>query len=96
MDPTFPYAGKVRIPPKEFQLRTRIEDSTRDSVNARHVEQWETDTPYLTANIPQLVKSVNSIQDSIDIIKGTSLPNYKIANVSYYDMMPINTRTDTR
>jgi len=96
MDPTFPYAGKVRIPPKEFQLRTRIENSTHDSINARHVEQWETDTPYLTDNIPQLVKSVQSIPDSIDLIKGYAPPSYKIANISYYDMMPINTRTDTR
>ena len=96
MDPTFLYAGKVRIPPKQFQLRTRIENSSRDVVNARKVEQWETDTPDLTHNIPQLTKSVNSIPDSIDIIKGYAPPNFKIANVAYYDMMPINTRTDPR
>ena len=98
MDPTFPYAGKVRIPPKEFQLRSRIENSTRDSANARHVEQWETDTPSLTNNIPQLVKSIQSPQESLDVIKGYAPPSYKtkIANVPYYDMMPMNTRTDAR
>ena len=33
MDPTFPYAGKVRVPPKEFLLRSRIETNTKDWVN---------------------------------------------------------------
>ena len=99
MDPTFPYAGKVRIPPKEFQLRSRIENSTRDSANARHVEQWETDTPSLTNNVPQLVKSIQSIQslpEPIDVVKGYSPSSYKISNIPYYDMMPMNTRTDAR
>ena len=94
MDPTFPYAGKVRIPPKEFQLRSRIENSTRDSANARHVEQWETDTPSLTNNVPQLVKSIQSLPESLDVINGYAPP--KTANIPYYDMMPMNTRTDAR
>jgi hypothetical protein len=53
MDPTFPYAGNVRIPPAQFHLRTRIEKSTRDFTNAKQFEHWQTDTPSLTNNYPK-------------------------------------------
>ena len=95
MDPTFPYAGVVRIPPKQFQLRTRIENSTRDSQNARRVEQWETDVPDLTNNIPTLVPS-KEIGQSFDIVKGNIIKNYKIKDIPYYDMNPINTRREQK
>ena len=95
MDPTFPYAGKVRIPPTQFQLRTRIENSTRDSQNAKRVEQWETDTPYLSNNIPKIQHNHNNIiGQSFDIITNRFIPNYKIQEIPYYDMNSINTRTD--
>lgn len=95
MDPTFPYAGAVRIPPKQFQLRNRIENSTRDSQNARRVEQWETDVPDLTNNIPTLIPSKNQkVGESFDIVRNKMLINYKIKDVPYYDMNPLNTRTD--
>ena len=54
MDPTFQYAGKTRIPPTEFQLRARIEPSTRDWVNAKEFEHWQTDVPDFTYNMPKL------------------------------------------
>jgi len=54
MDPTFQYAGKVRIPPKQFQLRARIETATRDTVNAKHFEHWQTDTPDFSYNYPKI------------------------------------------
>jgi hypothetical protein len=91
MDPTFPYAGKVRIPPKQFQLRNRIENSTRDSQNARRVEQWETDVPDLTNNIPT---NREKIGESFDILNNKMMINYKIKEVPYYDMNPTNTRRD--
>lgn len=54
MDPTFQYAGKVRIPPKQFQLRARIEPSTRNTTNTKQYEHWQTDTPDFTYNYPKL------------------------------------------
>ena len=54
MDPTFQYAGNVRIPPKQFQLRARIEPSTRDWVNAKEFEHWQTDVPDFTYNMPKI------------------------------------------
>ena len=149
MDPTFPYAGKVRIPPKQFQLRNRIENSTRDWVNAKQFEHWQTDTPSLTNNFPKMVyakgriyENVNdrpigyssmsdeenlkmsqqyygvtntsnlsyknpesdrapsyarkTIETSIDPVTGYKQPNYKLTNIPYYDMEPMNTRGDAR
>jgi len=97
MDPTFNYAGKVRIPPKQFQLRARIETMTRDTVNAKQFEHWQSDTPNYTQNYPKIQKSPNQlIPDSFSIEKGYSEPNYKIKNIVYNDMAPMNTRTDAR
>ena len=96
MDPTFPYAGKVRIPPKQFQLRNRIENSTRDWVNAKQFEHWQTDTPNLTNNRPKITNPAQIIPSSFDIEKGYTPPNYNIADIPYYDMEPINTRGDAR
>ena len=84
MDPIFPYAGKVRIPPKQFQLRTRIENSTRDFVNAKQFEHWQSDTKDYTNQRPK-----RSILDSIKI-------KIDSAMIPYMDMEPINTRTDAR
>lgn len=146
MDPTFAYAGKVRVPPKQFLLRSRIETNTKDWVNAKQFEHWQTDVPDFTYNYPKLqyakgrmyetiydrpigysrmtdeedrklskeiygnsnisYKNPESdrrptynrepIEQSIDIATGYKQPNYKITNIPYDDMMPINTRTDSR
>ena len=99
MDPTFPYAGKVRIPPKEFQIRSRIERSTRDWVNAKQFEHWQTDTPSLTNNKPKLVNLNSNLYSNLntfDIAKGDFIPNYSSSNIPYSDMDPINTRGDKR
>jgi hypothetical protein len=45
MDPTFQYAGPNRLPRKEFLLQTRLETFTRDTVNAKQFEHWQTDGP---------------------------------------------------
>jgi len=54
MDPTFQYAGGVRIPPKQFQLRNRIEHNTKDMVNLNTYKHIETDVPDFTYNFPKL------------------------------------------
>ena len=84
MDPVFPYAGNVRIPPKQFQLRTRIENSTRDWVNAKQFEHWQEDTKDLTNHVPKR----NIVSESKH--------SYKTGIIPYMDMEPINTRGDAR
>ena len=54
MDPTFQYAGGVRIPPKQFQLRNRIERNSKDMVNLNTYKHIETDVPDFTYNFPKL------------------------------------------
>lgn len=41
------YAGKPHLPPPTMQIRSRKETSTRDTVNARQFEKWQTDGPSL-------------------------------------------------
>jgi hypothetical protein len=45
MNEPFLYAGVPHIPPPIMQLRVRKEVSTRDAVNARHFEKWQSDPP---------------------------------------------------
>lgn len=52
MNEPFLYAGEPRIPPPSMQIRTRKEPATKDTVNARFFEQWQTDAPHLTTNRP--------------------------------------------
>jgi hypothetical protein len=66
MDPTFPYAGKVRIPPSQFLLRNRIEKSTRDFTNAKQFEHWQTDVPDFTYNYPKMVYSKGRMYENVN------------------------------
>ena len=50
MNEPFLYAGQPRIPPPSMQLRSRKEGSTRDTVNARFFEQWQSDGKQLVVN----------------------------------------------
>lgn len=93
MDPTFQYAGKVRIPPKEFQLRARIEDATRNTVNIKHYDHWRDDTPDFTLNIPK--KSGLRVNE-VNILTGYEEPVEITVDIPYMDMAPMNTRTDSR
>jgi hypothetical protein len=45
------FAGPVRIPPENFQPRVRKEVNTRDTVNARHVEDWNARVPIQQSEI---------------------------------------------
>lgn len=42
---SFQYAGPLRIPGEKFQVRSRKEVSTKDSVNSRFVETWAASVP---------------------------------------------------
>ena len=66
MDPTFPYAGKVRLPPKEFLLRTRIEGNTKDWINRKEFEHWQTDVPDFTYNYPKLVYAKGRMYENVN------------------------------
>ena len=39
------YAGPLRIPPEQFQLRVREEPATKDAVNSRSIEDWAAAVP---------------------------------------------------
>ena len=93
MDPTFQYAGTVRIPPKQFLLRNRIEDTTRNNVNIRYHEHWTEDVPASIYNTPKLIKK-SDIKE-VDIMNGY-VDQTQVENIPYMDMAPINTRTDSR
>ena len=95
MDPTFQYAGKVRIPPKQFQLRSRIEDATKNNVNIRYHEHWTEDVPDFTHYTPGMTKTEIVVQE-VDILNGYSAPVSKMTNIPINDMLPMNTRTDGR
>ena len=47
----FTYAGPVRIPPPQMQLRTRREFDTKDTANARQFEAWTSGTPVVQGGI---------------------------------------------
>jgi hypothetical protein len=47
----FTYAGPVRIPPPQMQLRTRREFDTKDAANARQFEAWTSGTPVVQGGV---------------------------------------------
>ena len=81
MNEPFLYAGQPRIPPPSMQLRSRKEESTRDTVNARFFEQWQSDPPLLVRSYSDVSGAVISGNVNLDAMKGL------------LDMNPINTRT---
>ena len=91
------YAGQPRIPPPSMHLRTRKEASTKDTVNARFFEQWQTDAPHLTTNRPD-----GGLQPHLDmnpINTRTSANTYKqsqpfVANGPQLGMNPYFDRYD--
>lgn len=83
MNEPFLYAGPPRIPPPSMQLRARKETSTRDTVNARFFEQWQSDGQ-------QLVRSYSDVSGGSPITgPGVNLGRM----MAVLDMNPINTRT---
>jgi hypothetical protein len=64
MNEPFLYAGRPHLPPPQLQLRMRKEVSTKDAMNARLFEQWQTDAPYLEMDRADLsgAKILNDMQ----------------------------------
>jgi hypothetical protein len=64
MNEPYLYAGRTRIPPPSMQLRVRKEVTTKDAVNARLFEQWQTDAPSLELDRADLsgAKILNDMQ----------------------------------
>jgi len=64
MNEPYLYAGRPHLPPPIMQLRVRKEVSTKDAVNARLFEQWQTDAPYLELDRADLsgAKILNDMQ----------------------------------
>ena len=74
MNEPFLYAGQPRIPPPSMQLRTRKEASTRDTVNARFFEQWQSDGQQIVPNYYDA-----RIADIKNLQKNTSMSDAKKA-----------------
>jgi hypothetical protein len=66
-----------------MSLRSRKETATKDTVNARHFEYWQTDVPMLQPdpNFMRAVMPTIRLQSNADVV---------------YDMNPISSRLDPR
>ena len=98
MNEPFLYAGEPRIPPPSMQLRARKETSTRDTVNARFFEQWQTDGPSLTHDRHD-EKGARVLLDMNPINSRTTVNDYRqsqpfIANGPQMGMNPYFDRYD--
>jgi hypothetical protein len=76
-----PNSGEPQIPPPCMTLRARKEMPTRDSVNARQFEHWQTDTPILQPEFK---------------FKEPLFPQMDVHKDAIYDMNPISSRLDAR
>ena len=88
----FPPQESYLPPPACMSLRSRKETATRDTVNARQFEHWQTDTPVLQSDstfmrprqlgMPSIVLQSNAVKKTnIDVV---------------YDMNPLSSRLDPR
>jgi len=68
------YAGLPRIPPPSMQIRSRREPATRDAVNARIFEEWQTDPP--TGSLRDM-SGVKVLLDMNPIPTRTTTESYK-------------------
>ena len=95
MDPTFQYAGKTRIPPKQFQLRNRIEHNTKDMVNFNTYKHIEIDVPDFTYNFPKLTYSKGRTYDTpLNRSIGYTSSSLTNSNVYGFDISYNDARTD--
>ena len=95
MDPTFQYAGKTRIPPKQFQLRSRIEYNTKDMVNLNTYKHIETDVPDFTYNFPKLTYTQGRTYETpLNRSIGYTSSNFTNSNGYGFDISYNDARTD--
>ena len=82
---SFQYAGPLRIPPPVFQIRSRKETGTIDTVNARYIENTATD---LKKNQDMGKRDVFNKEREILTLKTDKNP--------FFDMAPLSSRSETR
>lgn len=78
---SFQYAGPLRIPPPIFQVRSRKETGTIDTINSRTIETNGASLKYQNSDF---IRS----DDIKDVAK--TIPQ------QFYDMAPLSSRTDKR
>lgn len=79
---SFQYAGPLRIPPENFQVRVRKEVNPKDAVNSRYVEKWN-------ASVPTQASPFYRTDTTDDVGAAALAP-------SFMDMAPLSSRTDRR
>jgi len=79
---SFQYAGPLRIPPPVFQIRSRKETATIDTINARYIE---TNATALKIEQPERAKW-----------KDTAVMGELRASNPFFDTAPLSSRTDVR
>jgi hypothetical protein len=79
------FAGPLRIPPESFQIRVRKETSTRDTVNSRSIENWNSSVPVQQTDYIQKIEENESKKSKENCL-----------NTVYMDMAPLSSRTDKR
>ena len=108
---SFQYAGPLRIPPPVFQIRSRKETGTIDTVNARYIENTATALKQkqhtyegVTSRKEEIneagalvIKSSKDSRNSRDIFnKEREILTLKTDTNPFFDMAPLSSRTDTR
>jgi len=81
---SFQYAGPLRIPPPVFQIRSRKETATVDTINARYIETTAT---ALKRKQDTYEQDVFNKEREI-LVKTNTNP--------FFDMAPLSSRADTR
>jgi hypothetical protein len=80
--PVFPIYRVPEVPYPELVIKSRREVNTRDTVNARNFEHWQTNGKYLVQDRPDLNKQT-PFQDFLPISSRMNERNY--ANQPRYD-----------
>lgn len=85
--PAWPLYAVPDVPYPEMVIRSRREISTRDTVNARNFEQWQTTAKYLASDRPDLNKQrpfqdFSPISSRMNERNYTSQPRYDTSSAS--------------
>lgn len=82
---SFQYAGPLRIPPPVFQIRSRKETGTIDTINSRFIE-----------NTATALKRKNDMNKRDVFNKEREILSLKTDTNPFFDMAPLSSRTDVR
>ena len=92
------YAGPLRIPPENFQLRVRKEGFGRDTVNSHLIESWNAAVPRQQGAYFRVDISGQGIATRM-ARRGLTQPDSTVPAslaTTYEDMLPVNSRSDPR